>query len=42
MTAKMATETLEAMRVGADEKAEDRLLEILDMATGFCRPDVRV
>lgn len=41
-TAKAATEVLEAMRAGADERTEDRLLEILDVVTGFCRPEYRV
>ncbi len=29
---------LESMRVDADEKYEDRILEILDIVTGFCDP----
>jgi hypothetical protein len=41
-TAAAAAETLEVMRAGADERTEDRLLEILDVATGFCRPEYRV
>lgn len=27
---------LESMRIDADEEYEDRLLEILDIVTGFC------
>jgi hypothetical protein len=42
MTAKSAAEALETLRVGADERTEDRLLEILDIVTGFCRPHLRV
>ena len=41
-TAKQATEPLEAMRAGADEETEDRLLEILDVVSGFCRTELRV
>lgn len=41
-TATAAAETLEAMRVVADERSEDRLLEILDVVAGFCRPELRV
>jgi hypothetical protein len=29
-------ELLESMRIGADEEYEDRLLEILDVVSGFC------
>jgi hypothetical protein len=30
---------LEASRAGVDEVHEDRILEILDIVTGFCTPD---
>ena len=31
-----AIDLLESMRTDADEKDEDRILEILDIVTGFC------
>jgi hypothetical protein len=42
MSAKSAAEVLEAIRINADEKTEDRILEILDIVTGFCPPERRV
>jgi hypothetical protein len=42
LTAKSAAETLEAMRSTFDAQTEDRLLEVLDIVTGFCRPEIRV
>ena len=42
MTAKSAGETLEAMRIATSPGTEDRILEILDIVAGFCRPELRV
>ncbi len=36
-------ETLEALRHQApDETAEDRILEVMDFVSGFCRSDMRI
>jgi hypothetical protein len=35
-------ELLDSMRVGAGEDIEDRILELMDIASGFCSPHMRV
>jgi len=42
MLAKAAAEALEDMRSNAAPHVEDQILEILDIVTGFCRPELRV
>ena len=37
-----AVDTLEYMRQGASEDYEERLLEIMDFASGFCAPQKKV
>lgn len=34
--------TLESLRSGLDEAAEDRLLELMDVVSGYCRPELRL
>lgn len=33
---------LDALRIGATEDIEDRVLELMDIVSGFCSPDMRV
>lgn len=42
VTQSEAIEMLELMRIDTDENYEDRLLEILDIVTGFCDPKYTV
>ena len=42
LTAEDASKALELLREGADEQLEDRILEVMDIASGFCRPELRV
>ena len=42
LTAESVTEILEQMRKNSDQEAEHRILEMMDIATGFCRPELRV
>lgn len=35
-------EAVEASRAGAEDREEDRLLEVLDIVSGFCAPGLRV
>ncbi|MCO7224748.1 hypothetical protein [Pleionea sp. CnH1-48] len=37
-----AIDTLESMRVGLEEEYEDKLLEMLDVASGFCNSKFKV
>ncbi|WP_144594407.1 hypothetical protein [Burkholderia sp. KBS0801] len=32
---------LDAMRNGAAEECENKILELMDIVSGFCRPDMR-
>lgn len=41
LSADAALEVLQSLRAGAEEVTEDRILEIMDMAGGFCSPHVR-
>lgn len=42
LTAEDASRALGRLREGVDERFEDRVLEIMDVASGFCRPELRV
>jgi hypothetical protein len=42
LTAKQAEEALQQMRGGTDGESEDQILELLDIAVGWCGPGVRV
>ncbi|KAB2899945.1 MAG: hypothetical protein F9K40_09790 [Kofleriaceae bacterium] len=42
LSASAAYAALERMRVGADEPTEDRILDLLDIASGYCGPGLRV
>lgn len=42
LTQQSAYEALEAMRTGLDDDTEDRVLEIMDIVSGFCAPHHRV
>jgi hypothetical protein len=33
---------IESMRIGVTEDIEDRVLELMDIVSGFCSPDIRV
>jgi hypothetical protein len=33
---------LDAMRNGAAEECENKIIELMDIVSGFCRPDMRV
>ena len=39
---KSVYELLNSMRKDADEDLEDRILELMDIASGFCSPHMRV
>lgn len=42
LTAEEASRALELLRENADEQLEDRILEVMDVVSGFCRPELRV
>jgi hypothetical protein len=42
LTRQDACDALEGLRGGMDESTEDRVLEVLDVASGFCAPHLRV
>lgn len=42
LTSEIASKSLELIRNEADEEFEDRVLEIMDVVSGFCRPELRV
>ena len=42
MSADSALSTLRLLRADAGEEVEDRILEIMDIASGYCAPDLRV
>jgi len=33
---------LHTLRIGATEEVEERILELMDIASGFCAPDLRL
>lgn len=37
-----AYDALEELRAEADEQTEDRVLEIMDIVSGFCAPHLRI
>ena len=42
LSASAAYAALERMRPAADEPTEDRILDLLDIASGYCGPGLRV
>ena len=38
----VALDTLQSMREGASEDYEDRILEVMDFASGWCQPSSRI
>lgn len=42
LTAQAANDALRGVPSGGDARIEDRVLEVLDIVAGWCRPDLRV
>lgn len=42
VTAESAYGTLDRMRVGVDDRTEDRILDVMDVVSGFCAPSFSV
>jgi hypothetical protein len=42
LTQEAALATLEGLRAGLSDEDEDRILEVMDFASGFCAPRFRV